>query len=297
MKRFQCKLCNYDTNKKSTWESHIISKKHQMNIIIVSTLPNKCTCGKSYKHISSLIRHQQFCDSFTCICGKSYKHISSLSRHRQKCKKYIESMIKYNHDANENENECEMKSMYNEIIENNQKLQKQINILSTQPRIVQHKVNIYTFLNNNCKRAMNLSEFIQSYPTTFEHLECIEKYGYTQGMQHTIISSLKEMERCERPIHCMDAKRKLFYVKDNNIWDKDKNLSKISTAINQFNTQQLNLLHQWMNQNPYWIATDKYQDKINKIINELTSLYENNGHKVKKKIVMDIMNATMLDDI
>ena len=193
-------------------------------------------------------------------------------------------------------NNVDMKCMFSQLIQNNEKLHEQMKELSNQPKIIQNnKFNIITFLNHDCKNAMNLSDFIESYPTTFEQLECIEKYGYIQGINNTIISSLKDMQQSERPIHCMDAKRKLFYVKDNNIWDKDNNLDKISQAISQYNTQQIKSLQQWITKNPLWIDMEQSQNKVHKIISELSSLYQNDGHKMKKKIIVEIMNATLID--
>jgi len=262
MNRFSCSLCSYHTNKKSSWDNHIASQKHIVKY--------KLHTDRIQPHI--------------CKCGKSYKHISSLSRHKLKC------------NVSEDWNSHDMKSMFNQLLEDNKKLHKQIEDLSKQPKIIQNnKFNIVTFLNKDCKDAMNLSEFIQNYPTTFEQLEWIEKHGYTQGVQNTIVSSLKDMDQSERPIHCMDSKRKLFYVKENDMWDKDDNLDKISEAISMYNTQQLKLLHTHLINNPCWINIDHSQDKINKILTKHRSLYQKDGYKIKKKIVSDIMNATMLE--
>lgn len=262
MNRFFCSVCNYNTNKKSSWENHIASKKHMIK--------NKIKIVDTQTHV--------------CNCGKTYKHISSLSRHKLKCNSKGEA------------EQLDMKSMFNQLLQDNQKLHKQIEKLSNQPKIIQNnKFNVITFLNHDCKNAINLSEFIENYPTTFEQLECIEKHGYIQGINDTIISSLKDMQQSERPIHCMDAKRKLFYVKDNDIWDKDNNLDKISQAISQYNTQQIKSLQEWIRQNPLWIEVEHSQNKVHKIISELSSLYQNDGHKLKKKILSEIMNATLIE--
>ena len=263
MNRFSCSLCSYHTNKKSSWDNHIASQKHIVKY--------KLHTDRIQPHI--------------CKCGKSYKHISSLSRHKLKC------------NVSEDWNSHDMKSMFNQLLEDNKKLHKQIEDLSKQPKIIQNnKFNIVTFLNKDCKDAMNLSEFIQNYPTTFEQLEWIEKHGYTQGVQNTIVSSLKDMDQSERPIHCMDKKRKIVYIKDNNLWEKDNNCEKLSHAIQDMSIKAEEttngMIKQWRENNPEWKHNNEKSDMLYTVTkNQMDFTNQSKGNKLVNRVI----NTTMID--
>ena len=103
------------------------------------------------------------------------------------------------------------------------------------------------------------------------------------------------MEQTKRPIHCTDAKRKQFYIKDNNNWDKDTNQNNIEKAIRELNTLQLKTLSSWQQMNPDWLNEECKRNKVNQITQELTSMYCSKSEDVKKKILSEITNATLLN--
>ena len=159
----------------------------------------------------------------------------------------------------------------------------------------QKTINIIQFLHEDCKDAMNLSDFLRNLVVTFNDLEQIEEHGYLSGIKQSLIESLNQMDKTKRPIHCTDVKRKQFYVKDDNNWVKESSQNKINNAISLYNTNQLKTLSEWKKQNPEWIDDDKKQNKINKLNRELTSLYsDEDGKRLKNKILNELGNVTLI---
>lgn len=224
-------------------------------------------------------------------CGKVYKYISGLSRHRNKCVK-LNNKSGYLADNND---------IIHTLLNENKKLQDKVMELANQPRIInqtnnnQKTFNIIQFLNHDCKDAMNLSDFIQNLVVTFDDIEKIEEHGYLKSVKDSLIHSLHMMEQNKRPIHCTDTKRKQFYVKDENVWNKDINQSQINQVFLDYNNYQLVKFSEWKKENPDWISNDKKQDKVNKITKELTSLYSDNNDKLKQKLLNDIIDVTIID--
>ena len=269
---FICEKCNYHTNYKSNYAKHCKTIKH------LEKGENKhknhffCEkCKKTYKFKRNLIRHQKNCNSI-------------------KTENQIEPM-----DTNE------LKNMFLTIMEENKELQNKLIEIAKEPKIVNNNVmhnkqfNIITFLNDDCKDAFNLTEFIDNLKITFDDLQYIEKHGYIQGIKDSLVRSLAQMEQTKRPIHCTDTKRRQFYVKDNDEWDKDAQNNKINDAIEMYNTVQLKTLLEWK-KDPTIHIDDKSHDRLNQILYEVTSMYqEDHGDKIRNKIVNEIGNVTTID--
>ena len=173
--------------------------------------------------------------------------------------------------------------------------------LASQPRIInqtnnnQKTFNVIQFLNHDCKDAMNLSDFIKNLVVTFDDIEKIEEHGYLKSVKNSLMHSLHMMEQNKRPIHCTDTKRKQFYVKDENVWNKDVDQSQINKVFLDYNNFQLVKFSEWKKENPDWISDGKKQDKVNKITKELTSLYSDKNDKLKQKLLNDIIDVTAID--
>lgn len=267
---FICKRCNYSTDHLCKWNIHILTDKHLQNKV------------------------------FVCNCGKHYKHRSSLSRHQITCKFTLEESENENesivvHDSNT------LTNVIHTLIEENRELQNKLVDMAKEPRIInqtnnnQKTFNIIQFLNNDCKDAMNLSDFIKNLVVTFEDLEKIEEHGYLKGIKDSLIKGLHTMEQTKRPIHCTDIKRKQFYVKDENEWNKDQHCDKINSALTEYNNNQIKALANWKEQNPDWIGNQDQQTKVNVLMKEITSIYTNDGDKVKVKLLNHISEATTID--
>lgn len=269
---FICEKCNYHTNYKSNYGKHCKTIKHLEK--------------RENKH-----KNHFFCE----YCKKTYKFKRNLIRHMKNCiPMNIESKVEPM-DTNE------LKHMFLTIMEENKELQNKLIEIAKEPKIVNNNVmhnkqfNIITFLNDDCKDAFNLTEFIDNLKITFDDLQYIEKHGYIQGIKDSLVRSLSQMEQTKRPIHCTDTKRRQFYVKDNDEWDKDAHNDKINDAIKMYNTVQLKTLLEWKNDSSLHID-DKSHERLNQILYEVTSMYqEDQGDKIRNKIVNEIGNVTTID--
>ena len=311
-KLFTCDICYYKTTYKSNLEKHFTSFKHYKTTVSIgkTTVKNAYDCAKCgyttniksnyVKHCSTqkhIKKHSSFENEYNCEhCNKSYKSLNYLNRHKKSC-------IIYNSSKEiDTLNKDDLKTMFMTIMEENKELQNKLIEMAKEPKIVNNnnnitnnkQFNIITFLNDDCKDAFNLTEFIQNLTITFEDLHHIEKYGYIQGVKDSFIRSLSQMEQTKRPIHCTDPKRKHFYIKDNNEWDKDSRHCKINSAINMYNNVQLKTLLEWKN-DPSLNKDEKYQDRLNQIICEVSSMYQEEGDKIRNKIVNEIGNVTTID--
>ena len=210
---FECKKCYYSTCKKYNWEKHVQTDKHILN-----------TLNKSSKKVAA---HHQ-CTN----CGKMYKGRSGLWNHQKTCKPTNEDKQEY---AKSESDILKITSMFLESMKQNQDFQKEVigiikdgsmsnshNTTNTNSNNKQ-KFNLNFFLNETCKDAMNLSEFVDSLKITLKDLENVGRLGYTEGISRIFTKGLKELEVTKRPIHCSDLKRETVYVKNENKWEKDDN--------------------------------------------------------------------------
>jgi len=302
---FICNICEYETFKVNNWTRHISSKKHCNNIKTQNAhIIHEC---KRCKYKTSKINHwekhlntmkhkhsteEKKTKRYGCTnCSKSYKYLSGLDNHLKECRINQSSTEK-----NEFSMEDKLFQKIDSLLEQNTHLQNKLLQIAKEPKI--HKqtnnFNIIQYLNNDCKNAMNLSDFLNNLNVTFQNLDIIEKQGYLRGVQDSFVTSLKQLEQNQRPIHCTDHKRKQFYIKDNDQWDKDTNQESIQKAIRELNTLQLQTLYSWQNLNPNWLNEEGKRDKVNQITQQLTSMYSSKAEDMKKKIMTEISNVTLL---
>jgi len=206
---FYCKICNYETVRKSQYDRH----------------------NKSNKHIKQIGGLQTSSASYTCDCGHEYSCRQNLYRHKLKCSKKFVDKNSSHYDQytimtliNQN---AEFKNL---IVQQNQTILElsrnntQINNNTTNNNTTNNnnqKFNLNFFLNTTCKDALNMSEFIENMEIGFKDIENIGKNGYISGMTDMILSRIKELDVTKRPLHCTDLKRETMYIKDNDEWCKD----------------------------------------------------------------------------
>jgi hypothetical protein len=230
-----------------------------------------------------------FCD----ICDEKFNSRSTLWRHKKKCKIEI--------TANKETNcEIDMKKIIIDIMKKNTEILEEVKELAKEPKIINNSTtnsttnntqfNIMNYLNNECKDAMNLSDFINELSFSLDDLEIMGTKGYQQSMEDTFIKQLTIMDKTKRPIHCSDKKRKSFYIKDDNIWEKDENNSKIVNGLKKISQKHKNMITIWMNYNKNWSHNERKQDFFNKSVQEVAKY---NDSKQINKLISKLTKLSM----
>jgi len=230
---YLCEDCHFECGNKKDFNRHLTTLKHKM-----VTNGNQKT-PKNPK-------------PYNCVCGKTYKHLSGLSRHKKTCSHTPEP-----EEPNTTDLIISVMQQNKELIQENHKLQqKMIDVCEQIPKanttttntihinnhIKDSSFNINVFLNEQCKDAMNMSEFVESIQVSPQDLALMGQLGQTNGMSALIIQRLKNLDIFERPIHCSDMKRETLYVKDADRWEKDEHKLKIADAIDDLSKKSIKTL-------------------------------------------------------
>jgi len=248
--KYCCEKCDFKCCKKSNYEKHMLTRKHQTNY---DELPNK---------------EQKMPKKYNCNCGKEYNYRQGLYTHRKSCNNKSSEPIPINEKYNNSEtcnnentilNELDIKSLILELVKSNTELQQQMlevcknsnNIINSNNNSNNKTFNMQVFLNEKCKDAMNIMDFVNSMTLDFSDLEELGELGYVEGISRQLIRKLSEMDVYKRPIHCSDLKRETMYVRDNNVWEKETdtydNLRKVIKYITKKNGD---LMIPWRNAHP-----------------------------------------------
>ena len=273
---FCCK-CNYKCKTRFLYEQHLKTKKHLKKIQSI-----KKTNG----------------NKISCICGKEYKHNSSYSRHIKTCILYLNNMSKIKENDNEiikYENDLDIKNMLTDILKENKELKIQLNNLKVNNT---NNININVFLNETCKDAMNLTEFIDNIKLSVKDLEYSGKYGYVKGVSNILMKNLTDIEPSQRPLHCSDTKRLSFYVKDDNSWGKDKDNKKIDKSIDDITTKQNKILKEWIEKNPNYENSKEKLEEYFSIVRSLVGGGDKEEENLNKnRIIKNMSNETSIKEI
>lgn len=285
---FACKKCCYITGRQNDFNKHLLTLKHKM--VHNGT---KMVHKKSHKHI---------CE----VCNKTYKYHTGLSRHRNNIHPEHdmknEDIDKQNIEIELDKNiEIELDNGHNTneaILLLTQALNKQgeqiDKLIQSQKEMIpklgnnnNNNISINLFLNNQCKDAINLDDFVKKINVTVDDLMQTRELGYSQGITNIFIKGLNEMETTKRPIHCCDKKRLKFYVKDGE-WQKDDG-EKIDNAINHISRKQISQIKEWEKQNDKWETSEKktaeYLEIIKQVMGGTTDLeVERNRKDIVKNI-------------
>jgi hypothetical protein len=277
--KYHCEKCDYSCSKKSDFNKHIKSKKH----------------NATYEAKNATI------NSLTCKCGKKYKHHSSFYRHKNIC--LFEEKLEEKLEENNN---IDYKDMFIEMMKENRELHKTIHEIipkignttnnTTNTTNNNQQLNLNLFLNEQCKDALNITDFVRSLEVNMNDLVQTGKLGYVEGISRIFVKALKDMDVTERPIHCTDIKREIVYIKDQDKWEKDENnKEKIKKTIRNIENKNLKMLPQWQEDNPDCMNMEskKSEEFMELSINALGG---NDDKDVsEKKIMKNILKEVVLD--
>lgn len=268
---YYCDVCDYTCCKRSEWNRHISRKKHK------NQLQNDSVCLISNK-------------SFECECGNQYKHRQSLQNHKKKCGQSKD---------NNNELIIELiqanKELKQLLVDQNNKIME---IVKDGKQITNNTntFNLNFFLNEQCKNAINIMDFVSSLPLQLNDLEETARVGYVEGISKIIIKGIQQLDIYKRPIHCSDLKRETLYIRDKNIWEKeDKEKTRLKNAIKYVGSKNIQQIPLWVEKNPSCTDSnskknDEYMSLIgNTMIGSSLEEQNDNVNKIIAKVVKEIV--------
>ena len=313
-KFFFCKKCNYKCSKKYNWDRHLSSTKH--NKVIYSEHFG-ATNEQNEPKIEKQIKKKFVCN----YCEKNYESRNGLWKHKSKGGCYKKE---HNIDSEENEtintNEPSDKELIMLLINDNKEFKQLIidickekdeyknimmkvlengthNTTTTHTNSHNKSFNLQFFLNETCKDAMNIMDFVNSIHLQLSDLESVGKLGYVEGISNIITTNLKALDVTQRPVHCTDSKRETIYIKDEDKWEKeDEENKKIRKAIKRVATKNMCLLPKFKEAHPDCSkASSKFSDQYNKIIVESCGGSGDNDLEKEDKIIKNIAKMTTID--
>jgi hypothetical protein len=290
---FHCKICDYIASYKSKFDRHLLTGKHK----ILANETKKGTSGNYQK-----------LDVYACeICKKSFNSRTTMWRHKKECSPPITTTSSSNTNANENKEEiAKLTTLITQLMTQNTELVKTIKDMA--PTIGSNNnntnninninksknFNIQFFLNETCKDALNISEFVESLKITLEDLDFSRKNGLVSGITDVMIKGLKQLDITKRPIHCTDKKRETMYIKDKEKWEKDETHEKMKNTIIQIAKKERNALTNWVEENPDWMETEAKQIEYLTIMRNVCEPIEDYD-KNNKKIIRNLTANVFVD--
>jgi hypothetical protein len=275
-----CIFCDFKSSKQSNYDKHITTSKHKFRTKLTNNEP-------------------QNAGHFICkTCNKCYKARNSLWYHEQKCKP----------SPTNNQptiNPLDKDAIIIDLIKQNSELQTHVIELmktgthntTTTTNSHNKTFNLQFFLNDTCKDAMNITDFVHNLQLKMGDFEQLGEVGFVNGISNIIVKNLKDMDITSRPIHCTDAKRDVLYVKDEDKWEKEpNNCPKVRTAIKNIAHKNSKLLNDYKAINPnYNNSSSKVSDKYNKLLIESLGGKGDNDYDKETKIIKNMSKEVLLD--
>lgn len=288
--QYLCENCDYITAKKSEYLRHESTQKHQLLA----------------SNANAEIKHS--CE----FCNKNFSKSGNLSRHKNVC----QSIPKEENKENTNSRIMDMfiefmkqnKELQNTLIEQNREHNKQLmeiskvqpisNNINSNNNTTNQQFNVQFFLNETCKDAMNLTDFVNSLQLQVEDFEATGKLGYVEGISRIIINRLNMVDTTKRPIHCTDMKRETLYIKQDNIWEKeDQNKNNLKHVVNQVARMNLSQLPKWQKENPQSEILDTKEN--DQYVKYSMAALGGRGHEEEErfldKIVKNVIKEVVID--
>jgi hypothetical protein len=279
---FYCEKCDYHTRRKYNYDKHKFTPKHLMD--------NQKVVNVGEIEIDMM---------YNCECGKKYKYIQGLYKHKKVCYYKNEEYVKeiksenniINHLIKQNISLITTTEEFKTMMVDQNKMMLEIankaaasNVNNTINNVSNQQFNMNVFLNETCKDAMNMSEFIENLQVSMEDMEKTGELGFAKGMSRIIMNNLNAIDVCKRPIHCSDVKRETLYVKNNGVWEKEteerKRTKEVIYKISCLNVKQLLKWRDLPRNKGYEKSDHKKNDEFTKLVMEIHKLREEEIDKV-----------------
>ena len=287
---FTCIYCDFKCSYMSDWNRHINTRKH-----LVSVNGNNLEMKLGEKN-ETIGTHQ--CSS----CNKIYKSLSGLWKHNKKC-------INTENISSEKQNEIKMLTeLVKDVVKQNQDLTNKLvdicknnsNTTISNNNINSHNktFNLQFFLNETCKDAMNIMDFVDSLKLQLSDLETVGKIGYVEGISNIIVKNLNSLDETKRPIHCTDSKREVMYIKDEDKWEKEnEEKKKLRKVIKHVAHKNSKMLKEYKTKYPNCDKSEsKYSDKYDKLIIEAMGGKGDNDLEKEDKIIRNIAKEVVIEN-
>lgn len=295
-KFYFCNQCKFHCKRQSEWNRHLERNKHKLRANIIQEVPvvHKCDiCSKIYNVKSSLVYHKRSCSE-----KKMNDKIEKKKNANVSMKKLVMDLMKENTDLNQRvielSNEPRITNINNTTNNNTYTNNTYTNTNNTNNA----HFNLNVFLNETCKDALNIDDFMDSIKLTAEDLEQTGKLGFVQGITRIFLKGLENLDVTQRPFHCTDVKRETMYIKDQDVWEKETNeKKKMKQALNQAVRKNLGILPLWQKDHPDFLRSNtKDNDEYIKIsLNSLGSQYDDEQSRMDDKIIRNVLRQTILD--
>ena len=313
-----CELCDFKCTKKSNYEKHKLTAKHRRHFFCEKkcrsiNIEFICECGRKYMYESGLSRHRKKCN-FVLDLNLSSQNNENIVKNSDFFKKNNENIIISKPDdiskdlivkvLQENTDIKEILIKQFETMQNQQKAleDQHLQLKELIPKVgnnntitnVKQKFNINIFLNEQCKDALNLEDFIKQINISLENLDTTKSKGLTEGLSNLLIENINKLSVYQRPVHCTDTKRETLYIKENDVWEKDRDKTRIKSAIKDLTKIQYKNIKQWIDANPDYMDDPDKQEYFIDLVRRCSSDLDEVDNKVIKKVCN---NVNIKDDI
>ena len=295
-KIYECKKCAYTTVRESQFERHLLTAKHQKLTSLTQKVPKSSKqsficeyCEKQYKSRVGLWKHKQICDE------NVNEYITTLENHPSKIQNESDTIIEL---IKQNQ---EFKEL---IIEQN----KQLIELSQKPTTTNNntinnnnqKFNLNFFLNEQCKDAMNMSDFLENMTLDIEDLTETGRLGYVDGISRILINKLRELDTYKRPLHCTDLKRETLYIRENDEWSRENDSKEaLKGLLNRVANKNCKNIEQWTNEHPDYQTFDSPENmefmKLTQAV--LGGFGDQECKQFRDKIVRNVIKEVMINKL
>lgn len=281
---FLCECCGYNTYRKSDYMKHLSTQKH-----------------KKYEHKKIISSNTSFLHDnvvFVCDCGKEFSTRQSLHVHRKKCHTnphVIVELIKDNRELREML--LEQNKTIQEMSKNNITISTNVNA-NTYNSIHKNTFNLNFFLNEHCKNAINMSDFVDSIEFDLDDLEETGRVGFVEGISKVVIKNLTDLNTNMRPIHCGDIKREVLYIKNDGKWEKEPSTSTrtiIKSAIQEIANKNMKKIAEWVKCHPDCQNSESTQNEkyLNIVLNSMSGStveeQQSNYDKIISRVAREVM--------
>jgi hypothetical protein len=290
---YHCSYCNFKCSQKCDWERHITRPKHlnavNGNHVEIKKLEKEffCDCGKKFMTNSGLWKHKS-----NNTCSTKNVIVKEEKKYDEITDKNLIMML-----INENKElktiMLEQQNMMMKVLENGTH-----NITNNTTNTNSHNkaFNLNFFLNETCKDAMNITDFVDSIKLQLSDLEGVGELGYVEGISNIIIKNLKGLDVTQRPVHCTDKKRETMYIKDEDKWEKDEEKKKLHKVVRKVTCKNQNLIPMFKEKHPDCNTYhSKFSDQYNKIIIESMGGKGDNDYEKEEKIIKNISKQVFID--